>query len=70
MVAPHRPLSAALPGTWELVSRIDDTDAGEPRVDPSLGAEPAAILFHDRSGHFAAQFISGTGRPAWSPTPR
>jgi lipocalin-like protein len=57
MVAPHRPLSAALPGTWELVSRIDDTDAGEPRVDPSLGAEPAAILFHDRSGHFAAQFM-------------
>ena len=57
MTAPDRPLSAALPGTWELLSRIDVTDADEPRVDPSLGAEPAATLFYDRSGHFAAQFM-------------
>ena len=57
MIAPDRPLSAALPGTWELLSRIDVTDAAEQRVDPSLGAEPAAILFDDRSGHFAAQFM-------------
>ena len=57
MAAPDRPLSAALPGTWELLSRIDVTEAGERRVDPSLGAEPAAILFYDRSGHFAAQFM-------------
>ena len=57
MVAPDRPLSAALPGTWELLSRIDVTDTGERRVEPSLGAEPAAMLFYDRSGHFAAQFM-------------
>ena len=51
------PLSAALPGTWELASRIDVTEAGERRVDPSLGADPVAILIYDRSGHFAAQFM-------------
>jgi hypothetical protein len=51
------PLSVALPGTWELLSRGDVTDAGERRVDPSLGAVPVAMLIYDRSGHFAAQFM-------------
>ncbi len=51
------PLSASLPGTWELLSRIDVTDAGDRRVDPALGAEPVAWLIYDRSGHFAAQFM-------------
>jgi len=51
------PLSATLPGTWELVSRIDVNDAGERRIDPSLGEDPIAILIYDRSGHFAAQFM-------------
>lgn len=51
------PLSADLPGTWELASRIDVTDAGERRVDPSLGSDPIALLTYDRSGHFAAQFM-------------
>jgi len=56
---PHeiRPLSAALPGTWELLSRTDVNDAGEPRKEPSLGTDPIALLIYDRSGHFSAQFM-------------
>lgn len=50
-------LSAGLPGTWELVSRVDVADSGERRVDPSLGEDPIAMLIYDRSGHFAAQFM-------------
>ena len=50
-------LSALLPGTWELLSRIDTNDAGERRVDPSLGDDPIALLIYDRAGHFAAQFM-------------
>lgn len=53
----NEPLSLTLPGTWELLSRLDVTDAGEPRVDPSLGADPVALLIYDRAGHFAAQFM-------------
>jgi hypothetical protein len=52
-----RPLSAALIGTWELVSRVDQTLAGEPRTDASLGADPVALLYYDDTGHFAAQFM-------------
>src|SRR3954469_18485709 len=52
-----QPLSVALPGTWELLSRRDVTDGGEPRTDPSLGADPVALLIYDGSGHFAAQFM-------------
>jgi hypothetical protein len=52
------PLSVTLPGTWELLSRIDVTDAGEQRVEPSLGADPVAMVIYDRSGHFAAQFMN------------
>lgn len=51
------PLSAKLPGTWELLSRIDATDAGELRNEPTLGPDPIALLIYDRSGHFAAQFM-------------
>jgi hypothetical protein len=50
-------LSAVLPGTWELVSRVDVTDFGERRIDPALGGDPVALLIYDRSGHFAAQFM-------------
>jgi hypothetical protein len=50
-------LSTTLPGTWELISRIDVTDAGERRVDPALGEDPVAYLIYDRAGHFAAQFM-------------
>lgn len=52
-----RALSASLPGTWELVSRIDETARGERRAEPSLGDDPVALLIYDRSGHFAAQFM-------------
>lgn len=51
------PLSAALVGTWELISRTDRTAAGERRVEPSLGDDPVALLYYDRGGHFAAQFM-------------
>jgi catechol 2,3-dioxygenase-like lactoylglutathione lyase family enzyme len=50
-------LSAQLPGTWDLVSRIDVAASGERRREPSLGDRPIAVLFYDRSGHFAAQFM-------------
>jgi len=46
-----------LPGTWKLISRIDCTRNGERRVEPSLGEDPVALLFYDRSGNFAAQFM-------------
>jgi hypothetical protein len=50
-------LSAVLPGTWKLVSRTDCNHDGERRVEPSLGEDPVALLFYDRSGNFAAQFM-------------
>jgi hypothetical protein len=50
-------LSATLPGTWQLLSRIDVTASGERRPEPSLGEDPVAVLIYDRSGHFAAQFM-------------
>jgi hypothetical protein len=50
-------LSAQLPGTWLLESRVDVTASGERRPEPSLGADPIAFLIYDRSGHFAAQFM-------------
>lgn len=52
-----RPLSVTLIGTWELLSREDRTSARERRIDPSLGADPVALLYYDRAGHFAAQFM-------------
>ncbi len=51
------PLSAALVGTWQLLSREDRTPVGGRRIDPGLGADPIALLFFDRQGHFAAQFM-------------
>jgi hypothetical protein len=50
-------LSRELIGTWELVSRIDRTATGERRLEPLLGDDPVALLYYDRSGHFAAQFM-------------
>jgi hypothetical protein len=57
-------LSEQLPGTWELVSRIDVTESGERRPEPSLGEDPIAYLIYDRSGHFAAQFMKRGDRTA------
>lgn len=50
-------LSASLPGTWRLLSRIDTTASGERRLEASLGEDPIALLIYDRSGHFAVQFM-------------
>jgi Lipocalin-like domain len=50
-------LSATLPGTWQLLLRVDVTAAGERRPEPSLGEDPHALLIYDRSGNFAAQFM-------------
>src|SRR5438876_337394 len=55
--ASQKPLSTTLIGTWELLSREDQTRTGESRIDPSLGANPIALLFFDQQGHFAAQFM-------------
>jgi hypothetical protein len=52
------PLSVALIGTWELLSREDRTSSGVRLVDPSLGSDPIALLLYDRAGHFAAQFMA------------
>jgi hypothetical protein len=57
-VSPTAPSPAAdLIGAWELVARQDHTPSGEFRIDPSLGADPIALLIYDRRGHFAAQFM-------------
>lgn len=50
-------LSTDLLGTWLLESRIDVDGAGARHPDPLLGEDPIALLFYDRSGHFAAQFM-------------
>jgi GNAT superfamily N-acetyltransferase len=50
-------LSALLPGSWLLESRVDRTASGEPHPDPLLGDDPVALLIYDRSGHFSAQFM-------------
>jgi hypothetical protein len=50
-------LSESLPGTWQLLSRIDVTAAGDRRPEPALGEDPLALLIYDRSGNFAAQFM-------------
>ena len=54
---PSEPLSKALIGTWELLSRVDQTAAGERRLEPALGEDPVALLYYDGIGHFAAQFM-------------
>jgi hypothetical protein len=50
-------LAIELVGTWQLVSRTDRTSSGQRRVEPSLGEDPIALLYYDRTGHFAAQFM-------------
>ena len=52
-----RLLAAALVGTWELVSRTDRTASGQVRDEPTLGSDPIALVYYDRSGRFAAQFM-------------
>jgi hypothetical protein len=50
-------LSALLPGSWLLESRIDVTTSGRRHPDPLLGEDPVALLVYDHSGHFSAQFM-------------
>ena len=50
-------LSAKLPGSWLLQSRIDTRPSGERHPDPLLGEDPVALLIYDRAGHFSAQFM-------------
>ena len=54
---PPTPLSSSLVGTWRLESRTDRTRSGERKIEPSLGEDPIALLYYDRTGHFAAQFM-------------
>ena len=61
------PLSVSLPGTWELLSRIDVAESGERRVEPSLGSDPVALLIYDRAGHFAVQFMKRDRSDAGAP---
>ena len=50
-------LTERLVGTWQLRSRIDLTASGERCVEPTLGDDPLALVFFDRCGNFAAQFM-------------
>ena len=50
-------LSRNLPGAWRLLTRVDVTADGREREEASLGRTPIALLFYDRSGLFAAQFM-------------
>lgn len=52
-----RNLAERLVGTWRLRSRIDVTASGERCPEPTLGEDPVALVFFDRAGHFAAQFM-------------
>ena len=51
------PLSTTLPGTWRLLSRVVHSTNGERRSDPAEDTDHLALLFYDRSGNFAAQFM-------------
>jgi hypothetical protein len=50
-------LSKTLPGTWQLLSRIDVAPSGDRHPEPSLGEDPVALLIYDRAGNFAVQFM-------------
>ena len=50
-------LTERLAGTWRLRSRIDVAASGERCDEPTLGADPLALVFFDRNGNFAAQFM-------------
>jgi hypothetical protein len=51
------PLSQALIGSWQLLSREDMSATGERHIDASLGADPLGLLFYDSHGNFGAQFM-------------
>ena len=39
-----RPLSESLPGTWQLISRVDVDDAGQVVEEPTLGSDPKPLI--------------------------
>ncbi|HEY2397148.1 MAG TPA: lipocalin-like domain-containing protein [Rudaea sp.] len=57
-------LSERVVGTWQLRSRVDMTSAGERCPEPTLGEDPIALVFFDRAGNFAAQFMRRDGSTA------
>ncbi|MGD9798964.1 MAG: lipocalin-like domain-containing protein [Parvularculaceae bacterium] len=54
---PKSPLSENIIGTWHLQSREDRTTDGRIIREVSLGSDPYGLLFYDRGGNFAAQFM-------------
>ena len=65
LTSPSGMLAAYMKGTWWLLTREDWNKQGEKRIDPTLGADPIAILSYSGT-HFAAQFMKrdrteGTG---------
>ena len=50
-------LSAALIGTWELLSREDRNAADEVVPEPALASDPLGLLIYDRAGRFALQLM-------------
>jgi hypothetical protein len=64
------PLSKALIGSWELLSREDITATGERHIDPSLGADPFGLLFYDSRGNFGAQFMKRVRESSAADTPQ
>lgn len=66
--AGEAPLSVRLIGTWSLRSRVDVTAAGERVTEPMLGSDPIALVYFDRAGNFAAQFMK-RDRAAPAPPP-
>ena len=67
MTSADSTLAARLTGTWSLRSRIDTTAAGERVSEPALGSDPIALVYFDRSGHFAAQFMKRDRNAAPAP---
>lgn len=57
MFSRSAPLAVGLIGTWKLVSRTDRTASGREMIEGSLGSDPIAVLYYDRNGNFAAQFM-------------
>ena len=65
-------LSADLPGTWLLRSRVDVSKTGEPHPDPLLGEDAVALLIYDKNntqaqggydayfGTYSVDDVSGT----------
>jgi hypothetical protein len=56
LTSPSGTLAAHMKGTWRLLTREDWNKEGEKRIDPTLGADPIAILSYSGT-HFAAQFM-------------